>query len=454
MSAASRSTDARAVDASARSKGADAVDARVARARRPGLDALAEILAPIAPGEFFNSHWGVNVLHVRGASGRFRHLMPWSRLSEILRRHRLGFPRLRLVRDGKPLPVASYLRHVSGSRQKITIPRIKSSELTRQLREGATLVLDAVDELSEPVEELAVKLELLFREHVQVNMYAGWQTSRGFDLHWDDHDVFILQVAGRKRWSVYGETRRAPLVSDVEKAARPAGEPVWAATLEDGDLLYIPRGWWHVAEPLAEPTLHLTVGVHNRTGLDLLRWLSERVRASEAFRRDLPRMSSTEERAAHLKRLREELFEAFDDTLLERFYDDMDSRADARARVELPFDATPRQEPASLVARVRLLAPRPLKLEATNGVVEFDSMKRRWRFAEDALLVLRPLEERRECTVAELCDAARAKLDERTVRAFVRELAQQGLAALIEGVEGVEGVEGIERTEVGEGIKG
>jgi ribosomal protein L16 Arg81 hydroxylase len=320
--------------------------------------------------------------------------------------------------------------------------------LTKHLREGATLVLDAVDELSEPVEELAIKLELLFREHVQVNMYAGWQTSRGFDLHWDDHDVFILQVAGRKRWSVYGETRRAPLVNDVEKAARPTCEPIWTETLEDGDLLYIPRGWWHVAEPLAEPTLHLTVGIHNRTGLDLLRWLSERMRASEAFRRDLPRASSTQERAAHLKRLREELTEAFDDSLLERFYEEMDARADSRARVELPFDATPQQQPASLGAVVSLLAPRPLKLEASGGVVEFESLKMRWRFAEDALLVLRPLEERRVCTVAELCEAARPRLNEKTVRAFVRELAQQGLVAVTEVIEENE------EFESGEGVKG
>jgi hypothetical protein len=135
----------------------------------------------------------------------------------------------------------------------------------------------------------------------------------------------------------------------------------------------------------------------------------------------------------------------------------MDSRADSRARVELPFDATPRQAHASRRARVRLLAPRPLKLEAAGGVVEFDSMKRRWRFAEDALLVLRPLEERRECTVAELCEAARAKLDERTVRAFVRELARQGLVALVEEVEGgeeFEGVGGSEQAEGSEGIKG
>jgi hypothetical protein len=369
-------------------------------------------------------------LHVRGRAGRFERLMPWPRLSEILRRHRLDHPRLRLVRDGKPVPVTSYLRHTKGARQKTTVPRLRAAELARQLREGATLVLDAVDELSEPIEALAKGLELFFRERVQVNLYAGWQTSRGFDLHWDDHDVFILQVAGRKRWSVYGQTRPHPLVSDVEKAAKPTGGPLWEGTLEDGDLLYIPRGWWHVAVPLAEPTLHLTVGVHNRTGLDLLRWLAERMRGSETFRGDLPRFATAEGRAAHAARLREELLAAWDDSLVEKFYEDLDARAEPRPRVELPWAATPGAAPPAPDALVTLLAPRPLKLEASRGVVEFDCLGRRWRFAEDALPVLRRLASRRECTVAALCEEAAGRLPESQVRAFVAELALHGLVAI------------------------
>jgi hypothetical protein len=376
-------------------------------------------------------------LHVGGRAGKFARMMPWGRLGEILRRHRLDFPRLRLVRDGKPLPVSSYLRHTTSARQKSTIPRLKTTELTRQLREGATLVLDAVDELSEPVEELAKHLELFFREHVQVNLYAGWQTSRGFDLHWDDHDVFILQVTGRKRWSVYGQTRPYPLVNDVEKAQKPTHAPVWEGTLEDGDLLYIPRGWWHVAEPLAEPTLHLTVGVHNRTGLDLLRWLSERVRASESFRRDLPRFAPPAERIAHVARLRAELLAAWDAAPLEQFYEEMDARAEPRARVELPWDAMPGGAPPAPSALVRLLAPRPLRLDASEGAIEFNCMKQRWRFAADALPVLRALSERRACTVAELCEAARGGLTPETVRVFVAELARRGLVAVGEGSGGV-----------------
>jgi hypothetical protein len=392
------------------------------------------MLEPCAPGEFLDSTWGVNFLHVRGRAGRFAHMMPWGRLGEILGRQRLDFPRLRLVRDGKPLPVTSYLRHTSGGRQKTTIPRLKGVGLAGQLREGATLVLDAVDELSGPVEELAKGLELFFRERVQVNLYAGWQTSRGFDLHWDDHDVFILQVTGRKRWSVYGQTRPYPLVNDIEKAQKPEREPLWEGTLEDGDLLYIPRGWWHVAVPLAEPTLHLTVGVHNRTGLDLLRWLAERVRASETFRRDLPRLAPAAERAAHNARLREELLAAWDDSLLESFYEDLDARAEPRGRVSLPWVATPDAAPPGGSTVVRLLAPRPFRLEAAGGVVEFDSMGQRWRFAEGALPVLRALAEGRACTVAELCEAARGRAAAETVRAFLAELARKGFVAFdVEG---------------------
>src|SRR3989440_9061416 len=323
------------------------------------LRTLAEMLEPHAPEEFLAASWGVGLLQVGGRAGKFARLMPWSRLNEILRRQRLDYPRLRLVQDGRPIPVSSYLRHTTGTRGRTNIPRLKPTEFTRELREGATLVLDAVHELSDEVGELAEGLELFFGARVQANLYAGWHTSRGFDVHWDDHDVFILQAAGRKRWSVYGQTRPYPLFEDVERAERPTHEPLWEGTLKDGDLLYIPRGWWHVALPLAEPTLHLTVGVHNRTGLDLLRWLTERMRASETFRQDLPRFASEASRTAHVARMREDLLAEFTDELLERFYEETDAHADARAQPALPWGATPQIIPQSKQALVRLVAPRP-----------------------------------------------------------------------------------------------
>ena len=86
---------------------------------------------------------------------------------------------------------------------------------------------------------------------------------------------------------------------------REAETPLWEGMLNDGDMLYIPRGWWHVATPLDEPTLHLTVGVNNPTGADLLSWFVDRLRASEDVRRDLPLFGRAEDQTALMDRLRE-----------------------------------------------------------------------------------------------------------------------------------------------------
>jgi hypothetical protein len=396
------------------------------------INHLAKLLAPCPQEEFIASSWGKTFQHVPGRPGKFSHLLPWDQLNRILQQHRLDFPRLRLTQNGKSLPANSYLRYTTGGRRKTPIPRLQSDKLTQQLREGATLVLDAVDELSETLSELAEGLELFFHERIQINAYAGWRTSQGFDLHWDDHDVFILQVTGRKHWKVYGMTRAYPLAQDSEQAQKPTQAPLWEQTLEEGDLLYIPRGWWHVARPLDEPTLHLTVGVHNRTGIDLLRWVSDRMRASEIFRADLPRFSSSAERARHLEQLRQELLAEWNEDVLSSYFAELDGAAEARPRLGLPWVATPSVLPSSPQATVRLTAPRPLDLQVLDGVIEFSCHKKRWRFAADALLILRPLAERRVCSVAELCAEAAGQLEEQTVHAFLRELILHGLVAVVE----------------------
>ena len=37
----------------------------------------------------------------------------------------------------------------------------------------------------------------------QVNAYITPESSRGFDPHYDVHDVFVLQVDGEKHWRVH-----------------------------------------------------------------------------------------------------------------------------------------------------------------------------------------------------------------------------------------------------------
>jgi ribosomal protein L16 Arg81 hydroxylase len=390
---------------------------------------LEHLLSPLTVDEFLTNSWGRTFKHVPGAPDKFCHLLPWQTLNEALEQHRLDFPRIRLTRDGERLQPRSYISHSNSGRKRVAVPRLRYDKLTQELNSGATLVLDAVDELFESLRALAEALELFFHERIQINAYASWKTSRGFDLHWDDHDVFILQVTGRKHWKVHGMTLAYPLTGDP-KEPKPTEPPLWDHILETGDLLYIPRGFWHVAYPLNEPTLHLTVGIHNRAGLDLLRWLVNRLRSREIFRQDLPRFASRETIQAHLTQMREELLSEWDDDILNRYFADLDASASSRPRLSLPcapVDSLPVED-----MLVRLLAPRPLDLKVESGVVRFSSQKKEWRLAVAALPILRHLNRHRLCTVSELCEVAKSEVDERRVRIFLKELLMNGLVAIVE----------------------
>lgn len=395
-------------------------------------DDLAALLAPVDAQTFLQTCWGKAFRHVPGTPGKFSGLLPWAVLNSILEQHRLDPPRLRLTREGKPVPPASWLTYQSNRRSTgQPIPRLRAAELTRHLREGATLVLDAVDDLHPPVTGLAENLERVFRVRIQVNAYAGWRTSHGFDLHWDDHDVFILQVAGRKHWKVYGMTRRYPLAKDVEPNVKPPSEPLWEECLNEGDLLYIPRGWWHVAMPLDEPTLHLTVGVNNLTGADLLSWFVERLRACDEVRRDIPHLSGEAEQFEFARCLGDILLERWEPDLIQQYLQDMDAKSRPRPHLNLPWAATPGILPPGQAGyRVKWNGSRP-RIEPGRGgppgEVAVLANGRRWRFAEAALPVLEMLTSGRICTAPELYARAVPVIDSGTVDALLKELVTEGL---------------------------
>lgn len=388
---------------------------------------LSEVLAPLTVEDFLSSVWGKKYWHGPGESARFADLLPWADLNAILRHQKLDSPRLRLMREGEPIPADSFTSyHLSRRQPAQRIPTLRAPELTRHLSEGATLILDSVDELHEPVTRLAENLERTLRTRIQVNMYAGWRTSRGFDLHWDDHDVFILQVAGRKHWKIYGMTREYPLRRDAETDTNPPETPLWEGMLEQGALLYIPRGWWHVALPLDEPTLHLTVGLHNSTGADFFAWYADRLRVNTAVRQDLPALASAAEQSAHLNRLQAAWAEAWKPELLTEYLAGLDSRTQPRPAFGLPWTATPDALPAGN-ARVKWIVPRPVTWSESDGAVRASCRGKEWTFAAAALPLLEALEQGGSATVDEL---AAFGLDRETVRAFVSELLDGGLVAL------------------------
>jgi ribosomal protein L16 Arg81 hydroxylase len=103
-------------------------------------------------------------------------------------------------------------------------------------------------------------------------MYATPRSGQGFLQHADDHDVFIVQVHGTKEWHLASPTKELPLAVTnmfVTKVG-PVESDLGTFTLEQGDVLYIPRGFFHEATTTGASSAHLTIGIHAFKWMDLV----------------------------------------------------------------------------------------------------------------------------------------------------------------------------------------
>lgn len=107
------------------------------------------------------------------------------------------------------------------------------------------------------------------------NAYITYGGDGTFGRHWDTHCVFAVQLKGRKHWKVYKPSLDLPL--EFQKSAsfdKDNLQLVLDEILFEGDILYIPRGWWHEAIPIKDtPSMHIAAGVHSIKVYDYFQWI-------------------------------------------------------------------------------------------------------------------------------------------------------------------------------------
>ena len=158
-----------------------------------------------------------------------------------------------------------------------------------EFEDGATIVLQALHHNWGPLAAFCRRLEAALGEPVQANAYFTPRSAQGLAVHHDTHDVFVLQVAGRKHWRVYEPVVQLPLQGQTYSRAKHGepGAPVEDGVLEAGDTMYLPRGWLHDALTTDSESLHLTIGVKVYTWLDAFRAAVETCRDDVGFRRSV-----------------------------------------------------------------------------------------------------------------------------------------------------------------------
>lgn len=260
---------------------------------RPTPD-FAALLAPISVEEFFDDYHGTQPLFLPGAADKFRGVMCWDLLNQVLNMTSVWSSRtLRLVANGTSVPPEQYCTAAVG-RDQADVLQPDAAKVQQIVSDGASLVADSVDHLNPGLMALAETLERALSAKLQCNLYYSLKQRQAFRTHYDTHDVYALHCEGEKVWRVYEGRADRPvnhasfirLPQQTLDEAR--GAVLMEVTMSPGDLLYLPRGQYHDALASSASSLHVTYGATHVLGIDLMSILTEVAIHDAEFRRELP----------------------------------------------------------------------------------------------------------------------------------------------------------------------
>ena len=242
------------------------------------------------PKAFVAEHWSQRPLLDRGAPQRFSALLDEAEVEEMVGSRGLRLPAFRMVRQGTLIATDLYTKRAPLGQGEVG-DLLDQGGVVRLFEEGATLILRGLERYHPTITTFCAGLAADLGHPVRANSYVTPANAQGHAIHYDLHDVFVLQCSGRKHWTVYGRHVVDPLPGDgVEPFVRSEdlGVTVLDDVLEPGDTLYIPRGWPHVASTTGEASIHLTLGVDVLTWLDVLAAVLERARGCSELRAAVP----------------------------------------------------------------------------------------------------------------------------------------------------------------------
>ncbi|HMN43691.1 MAG TPA: cupin domain-containing protein [Povalibacter sp.] len=203
----------------------------------------------------------------------------WPALDELLYRIEPTPAGMQLFNRGA-IPAEAYTHELVelGQRRR----RLNKIGFYSHMRGGATLVINRLETQASFARRLCTEIGRFAGAPSSGNAYLSFSGDGTFGRHWDTHDVFAIQLIGRKRWQVFAPTLPLPLSHQTsERSDQPCPvTPVLDCTLEAGDVLYVPRGWWHQVIPLQEGSFHFSVGTYPPTTQDYVGWVCSRVLAA------------------------------------------------------------------------------------------------------------------------------------------------------------------------------
>jgi ribosomal protein L16 Arg81 hydroxylase len=265
-------------------------------------NALARLLWPVTPDQFFAEYWGKRPLFVKGDAAKLERLIPGGftradMLAAVRSATAGGSPHLRVWSQRQ--------RHGQAGTPFEIRDNLSVDEIEAALAEGDNVGCENFDHPA--IASLASALKARLRVPGEVMIGASLSpASNGWPLHLDNATSISIQCEGRKRYWVSEQPAidwpRGSIIfteqqevhtflydhDDWEEELPIRSSALLEFELEPGDVVYIPCGALHNTEALSESTLNVLMSFSHGQVLPLLMQVVERRLRRDPNWRHLP----------------------------------------------------------------------------------------------------------------------------------------------------------------------
>jgi 50S ribosomal protein L16 3-hydroxylase len=211
------------------------------------IDLPTPLLAGLSPAQFMRKHWQKKPLLVRQALAPVHPPASLRELAALAARDDVE-SRLVTAFDG-----AWKLKHGPVAR------------LPAMSKPGWTLLVQGLDQHVAEARALLDLFRFIPDARLDDLMLSVASDGGGVGPHFDSYDVFLIQLAGQRRWRI-GAQRDAVLRDDVPLKIIANFKPEDEFVLEPGDMLYLPPGWAHDGVAVGAGCITGSVGFRASTG--------------------------------------------------------------------------------------------------------------------------------------------------------------------------------------------
>lgn len=178
---------------------------------------LQRLLSPKSEKEFLTSFWERTPLLIQRTSNRYYgELFDVSVFNTLVKSSFLCPPQIEMFKSGSAQPDRDFM--LGGAVNPIATRHLLDS--------GASVVINGAHKYHNPLALFCRSIEKSFSHPVQANAYFTPPHSQAFKTHFDDHDVFVLQVSGSKHWRLYDRPIINPMPGQAFDPVKDPGRQV------------------------------------------------------------------------------------------------------------------------------------------------------------------------------------------------------------------------------------